>query len=220
MSLIFATQLTAVATTLLAAFAIVTAWYARRAFRKQSDAVNDGRKMINQQEDMLRVQSDRLDVYRGQVEEQHHINATHSEVLELQVHEIHASLEQRERAAEEERRAQAAKVSAWFGGDGSGLWGARIRNASDLPIVDVRVFFYYIAEKTPGGAWEPILRGAPTERIRVIPPQADRFFVIPEQVTSMMDQIGDDIYAVGIRFTDAAGNSWERDPRGALVPGT
>jgi len=35
MSLIFATQLTAVATALLAAFAIVTAWYARRAFLKQ-----------------------------------------------------------------------------------------------------------------------------------------------------------------------------------------
>jgi hypothetical protein len=34
MSLIFATQLTAVATTILAAFAIVTAWYARRVFLK------------------------------------------------------------------------------------------------------------------------------------------------------------------------------------------
>ena len=39
MSLIFPTQLTAVATTVLAAFAIVTAWYARRAFRKQSQEV-------------------------------------------------------------------------------------------------------------------------------------------------------------------------------------
>jgi hypothetical protein len=36
MSLIFAIQLTAVATAVLAAFAIVTAWYARRAFVKQS----------------------------------------------------------------------------------------------------------------------------------------------------------------------------------------
>src|SRR5215471_8640302 len=36
MSLIFATQLTAVATAGLAAFAIVIAWYARRAFLKQS----------------------------------------------------------------------------------------------------------------------------------------------------------------------------------------
>ena len=36
MSLIFATQLTAIATAVLAVVAIITAWYARRAFLKQS----------------------------------------------------------------------------------------------------------------------------------------------------------------------------------------
>lgn len=41
MSLIFATQLTAVATAVLAVFAIVTAWYARRAFLKQSEEVRE-----------------------------------------------------------------------------------------------------------------------------------------------------------------------------------
>jgi hypothetical protein len=41
MSLIFATQLTAVATAVLAAFAIVTAWYAPKAFVKQSKEVSD-----------------------------------------------------------------------------------------------------------------------------------------------------------------------------------
>jgi hypothetical protein len=39
MSLIAATQITAVATAVLALFAIVTAWYARRAFLKQSAEV-------------------------------------------------------------------------------------------------------------------------------------------------------------------------------------
>jgi hypothetical protein len=39
MSLIFATQLTAVATVVLAVFAIVTAFYARQAFRRQSREV-------------------------------------------------------------------------------------------------------------------------------------------------------------------------------------
>jgi hypothetical protein len=39
MSLIFATQLTAMATAVLAAFAVVTAWYARWAFLKQSQEV-------------------------------------------------------------------------------------------------------------------------------------------------------------------------------------
>jgi hypothetical protein len=203
--------MTAIGTVTLAVFAIVAAYYARKAFREQTKEVED-------QAEMLKVQSERLEVYRKQAEEQHEINASHGEVLELQAREIRASLDQRERAADEERRRQAAKVSAWFAKDPAGIWGARIRNASDLPVVDVRVFFYYIAEQSPGGDWEPVLRGAPAERIRVVPPQGDRFFAIPEQVLGMMDQVGDDVYAVGIRFTDAAGNHWERDPRGALTP--
>ncbi|HYB16840.1 MAG TPA: hypothetical protein VEF71_15390 [Streptosporangiaceae bacterium] len=158
-------------------------------------------------------------MYRKQVEDQHVINTPHSEVLELQAREIRASLKERERDADERRRSQAAKVTAWFALDNSGLWGARIRNASGLPVIDVRVFFYHIAEK-PGGEWEPVLRGSPVERLRVIPPQTDRFRAVPEQVTDMMNRVGDDIYAVGIWFTDAAGNRWERDPRGALVPRT
>jgi uncharacterized protein YoxC len=39
MSLIFATQLTAIATAVLAVFAIITAWYVRRAFLEQSQEV-------------------------------------------------------------------------------------------------------------------------------------------------------------------------------------
>ena len=36
----------------------------------------------------------------------------------------------------------------------------------------------------------------------------------------MLDEVSDSVYAVSIEFTDAAGNRWERDPRGALVPRT
>ncbi len=39
MSLIFATQLTAITTAVLAVFAVITACYARRAFLKQSQEV-------------------------------------------------------------------------------------------------------------------------------------------------------------------------------------
>jgi hypothetical protein len=46
----------------------------------------------------------------------------------------------------------------------------------------------------------------------------DRFVEIPEQVRDMIDQVDDSIYVVSVEFTDAAGNRWERDPRGALVP--
>jgi hypothetical protein len=93
MSLLFATQLTAIATAALAVFAILTTIYAVRAFRKQSQEVHD-------QAEMLQVQSKRLEVYRAQVEDQTRMNDKRGEVLELQAREIHASLEQRERAAD------------------------------------------------------------------------------------------------------------------------
>lgn len=109
MSLTGATLFIAIATTALAVGSGVTAWYAVRAFKKQSEAVVDGRKMLGKQNEMLGVQSDRLEVYCKQVDEQHKINATYGEVLDLQAREIRASLEERKQAAEEERRSQAAK---------------------------------------------------------------------------------------------------------------
>jgi hypothetical protein len=215
MSLTGATVFVGIATSVLAVLAGVTARYARNAFREQSKEVRDQAKM-------LEVQSHQLEVYRKQVDDQHQINVTHGEVLELQVKEIRASLEQRARDAEEQRRRQASQVAAWFTSKwfepGSfNVWGANIRNSSDLPILDVRVAFHYIQEK-PGGEWEPVLRGSPVEKIRVIPPQSDRFYEIPEPVRNMINEVSDSLYVVSIEFTDAAGNHWERDPRGALIP--
>ena len=205
MSLIFATQLTAVATAILAAFAIVTAWYARRAFREQSrevraieQQVKDAQELSRQQAELLTVQSGQLELQRQQLDDQR----------------------------EAQRRSQAAKVTAWLDkvsrmtGEPTGragAWGARIRNASDLPIFDVQAFFHHTHETRPGGEWEPVMRGATEEKIRVFPPQTDRFVMIPEQVRTMMDFI-DQTLVVSIEFTDAAGNCWERDPRGALIP--
>jgi hypothetical protein len=172
MSLIFATQLTAIATAVLAVFAIITAWYARRAFLKQSQEVRaieqqvrDAQELTQQQAELLKVQSGQLELQRRQFDEQRQINNAHGEVLELQAREIRASLVQRERETEEEQRRQAKKATAWFGEERHGIWGARIRNDSGLPVLDVRVFFYYIAETLPSGEWEPVLRGAPPEWI-------------------------------------------------------
>ena len=36
----------------------------------------------------------------------------------------------------------------------------------------------------------------------------------------MINEVSDSIHVVGIEFTDAAGNRWERDARGALVSRT
>jgi hypothetical protein len=223
MSLIFATQLAAIATAVLAVFAIVTAIVAAFAFKKQSDAVADGRKLTGQQKDMLEVQSDRLEVYRQQVDEQRQINATYGEVLQLQAEEIRAFLKQREREAEEQRRKQAARVTAWFGTGETPMGffqGARVRNASAEPVYEVRVFFHLLHE-TDGRGHVPVGQGGPPrETTPVLPPGEDRFVPIPAKVEAMFGNIpvNDRTCTVSIEFTDAAGNRWERDPRGALVP--
>src|SRR5258708_2423038 len=102
-------------------------------------------------------------------------------------------------------------VDTVFAGDAHD-WGAVIRNDSDLPILNVRVFFNYIAAaSTASEEWQPVMRGGPPDRTRVIPPRSEKFIPIPDQIKNMIDQCNDDIYAVSIEFTDTAGNRWERD---------
>jgi hypothetical protein len=204
MSLIFATQLTAVATTVLAVFAIVTAIFAILAFLKQTTEVATLQQQAKDQQDLT---------------------AKQTPVLELQVRELEASLAQRKDQAESERRAQANRVAAWFAYrpmdvswvDGENAWGAVVRNDSDLPVLSVRVFFHYIqALSTASEEWEPVNRGGPLDRIRVVPPRSEKFIAIPDQVKNIVDKCNADTYAVGIQFTDAAGNRWERNARGSL----
>ena len=87
---------------------------------------------------------------------------TYGKVLDLQAREIRASLEERKQAAEEERRSQAAKVTAWLArSDAADTWEAWIRNASDLPIFDVRTFFHKIHGSTPN---QEAANGCPSAR--------------------------------------------------------
>jgi len=62
--------------------------------------------------------------------------------------------------------------------------------------------------------------GGPMERIRILPPREERFVAIPENVWSQMTDVSANSHVVSIEFTDAAGNRWERDGRGALVART
>jgi uncharacterized membrane protein (DUF485 family) len=90
------TRVTAIATAGLLAGAVVTAVYAIRAFREQS-------KEVRHQAAMLSIQSEQLD-------EQRKLNEKQTVVLELQANEFKESREEREREAEQRKKAQAAKV--------------------------------------------------------------------------------------------------------------
>jgi hypothetical protein len=224
--------LTAVGTIVLAVFAIFTFAYAARAFREQSKEVSaieqqvkDGHELAEQQAKLLKVQSDQLELQRKQADEQ-------GEVLKLQARELRESIDQRKREAEEQRRSQAAKVSAWLDRDVDSKsldWGAIIRNESDDAIFDIRTFFHLVAEKWTGGDWDPRDLGGPPKRIRVLPGGGRRFVDIPDNVQSQMTGEGlggfgtttKDLrnnYVVSIEFTDANGNRWQRDPHGGLNP--
>lgn len=209
MSEIFAAQLTAVANAVLAAFAIVTAGLAFLAWRKQSREVSD--------------QAEMLGLQRRQLEAQREDSARQAGVLELQAADLRESLKERERDAQERREGQAASVAAWFAEGqplawGDDPWGATARNASALPVYDIRAGFYCIDEPVRGLGWTSVACGTSTEMLRVLPPGETYHFFIPLDVRSQRTECSADVYAVGITFTDAAGNRWERDPRGTLKP--
>lgn len=224
MSLLLAAWMGSIATIILALGAIVTSWYAIQAFRKQAEEVADQAKLLG-------VQSAQLSVLRDQLTDQRKLNKEQITVLTLQARDLEASLSQRQHEAEYQRRSQAAGVVAWFGQSSDGTWGAWIRNASELPILDVRVVFHYIFSERPGmgswwedssavlsgGDWSPVPRGhIPT--IPIIRPQSDLFTGLPNEISRKLPgRIDDTIYAVSVEFTDAAESRWERDARGALA---
>lgn len=211
MSEIFAVQLTAVFTAILGVGAIVTAVLAYLAFRKQSREVSD--------------QAEMLDLQRKQLAEQQETSAKQAEVLELQAKELRESLDERKRAAEEKRRGQADLVTAWFawapvtGAINPGSdWGATVRNASGAPIFDVRINFDWIYDQPGGREWIGITYGSLPGPVTIIPPDTTRHFPIPADVRQQDPRCYDEVYAVSITFTDAAGNRWKRNARGALNP--
>jgi len=130
-----------------------------------------------------------------------------------------------ERAAQHkaDRRAQANKVSAWFDfydtivdGLPGATWGARVRNASDLPILDVQIMVYWVNDPGDGSPWTTDLRYESPERFRVIPPGQNRHRNLPQDIRDMEEECNDQTYLVAIEFTDNSGVRWTRDPRGAL----
>jgi hypothetical protein len=149
MSLLLATQITAISTALLAAFAIATAWYARRAYiaqRKQlillQEQESDQQALIGQQAELLKVQSGQLDLQRQQLEDQRKINEKQAGVAELQAQELRESLDERKREATERRQAQAAQVFVWLKQDSliaEPSLAPYLRNSSRQPIYDLAV---------------------------------------------------------------------------------
>jgi hypothetical protein len=190
MSVIAATQLTAVSTTALAVFAVVTAIFALLAFRKQREDTEDQKKLISQQGELIGVQ-------QGQLEEQHESNERRAAVLELQARELRASFEQR-------RRVQAAQVFIRNATPTEprphAAYGALVTNSSDQPIYDLVVRWRNEGGLITHPALEPDLMPQTTGSIS-------------------MDNPGEvpPVCGVTVLFRDAACQCWQTTDRGALT---
>ena len=110
-----AAWITAVATGLLAILAILTAWYARRAFLKQSEEVraieqqvHDQEELTRQQAELLKVQSGQLKLQRQQADDQRKIN-------NLLADDLRGSVEERARLRQSAEREQADKIGFVMG---------------------------------------------------------------------------------------------------------
>ena len=219
MSLLTATQVTAVATAVLAAGAIVTAVFAYLALRKQSQEVRTLDRETRDHAKLLEIQSGRLDAQREQPTDQQTLNKQQTEVLALQAQELAESMAQRKRAADDRHRAQAARVSISEDKD-PGRAAIRgpalitgyaispsvtgtVHNSSEQPIYDVEIRWH----ASTAGYGEPnpepvgvILPGDNAERSREFEPGTNL-----------------DVSGAVVRFTDAAGVRWLRRPDGALI---
>lgn len=107
---------------------------------------------------------------------------------------------------EDERRAQAARVSAWVEmfrtADGTRSLSLHVHNASDMPIYEVEL-------PLPAPAGEESI----TEFIGLVPPgQTIRRSAPREWLTSYAGP-----EPIEIEFLDSMGSQWRRDEQGALT---
>jgi hypothetical protein len=135
----------------------------------------------------------------------------------------------------EQRRAQAARISAWpsnTGEDAQGnvhinTLGILVRNASELPIFDLAIRFYWrqgpssfqpLWQTSPSGEWPD---GQKALIIPVLPPSDHPVFIpIPQEVFEKLHGSLHDKVVPSLSFRDAEGISWHRGSDGKLAEAT
>jgi len=212
-----ATWFTAIATGLLAIFAVVTAWYARKAFREQSEEVRTLKEQLSDQRALSMMQTP---------------------VLELQAKELQESLAERIREAQARRRAQASQVFAWnavhltdvpevLPGASQQEWTAAAEQATRVPSVDIRntstqpvydVLVEWLLED--GRILQGDYRGTPLmpgEEESVPEPAPPRLKDAPDPAPGVFPGLNapPDRHSLSaqVTFRDASGVRWLRDPR-------
>jgi hypothetical protein len=223
MSQLVAAQVTAVATAVLAGFAIITAVFAIAAFFKQREEVRtlqqeakDQQALTEQQGELLKVQAGQLDVQQQRLDDQRKINEQQAEVAALQAQELRESLDERRREAAELRRAQASRVfiheerldadprvsPAELSARGERPQAAvvaYVMNTSQQPVYNVTISWHLGTAPKGQHYLMPLMPGAEDKDIKLVPPGAD-----PK------------MFGAVAFFRDAAGVTWRARPDGQI----
>jgi hypothetical protein len=211
--------LTAAGTLVLAAFAIVTALYARKAFLKQSQEVAAIERQVSDAQELARQQAELLKVQSGQMELQREQLAAQTVANDIQAHATARQAAERARQAEQAHRAQAARVfltedpfkgrgdrSMAAYGESIGMGPkppsitATVHNTSDQPIYDAELCWHQGSTVYP----TPVPVGT----------------LLPGATHNITRDFASDanlgVSGAVLHFRDAAGTTWTRRPDGYL----
>jgi hypothetical protein len=198
MSMLTALVVTAIATAVLALFAIVTAAVASLAFWKQ-------RQDLREQQELLKVQAGQLETQRDQLNNQRALSARQTDVLDLQAAELRESLAERKRQAEERRRAQAALVYVTVETSTKpAKVGATIHNTSRQPIYDAHIHWIDTGKVAQAGE---------ADQLGTVRPDASRL-----SVRDLPAGTAPSVFIPVAYFCDAGGCTWTLLPDGHLAP--
>lgn len=111
-----------------------------------------------------------------------------------------ANAELRRKQEADERRTQAALVSAWWGHD-ERHWGVFVRNASETPVYDAKFSVLDVHDPNASERFD----------LAVVPPASE-----PALHTAEVRGRHPEHCRVEVTFTDAAGRRWIRDRQGQL----
>jgi hypothetical protein len=194
-SSLLATQITAIATAVLALFAIITAGFAMAAYRKQSG---------------------QLGVAQTQLEDQRQTNEKLSKAAEPQAQDLSESIEQRKSDADVRHRAQASRVFIWedrvssdprvsqaqsaaSGRPPRPVAVARVSNTSQQPVYEVFVSWHHGSALVNRWPRRPLMPDGVDEVVQEIP-----------------ETVNPKTFGAVLNFRDASGTYWRTSPEGVL----
>ena len=190
-------EITAIATAVLAVFAIVTAWYARRAFLKQSQEVSVIEQQVKDQQELTRQQAELLEIQSGQLEVQRQqLNDQRAEQRRAQASHILISAEPR---PDPDTSPSADPIGETF---------VTVTNTSTQPIYDLRFLF-----REGDGEWT-LPSDPPDQAFLMLGERYEYpYSVNIEYVPFLQDP---SLVGAGVAFRDASGVHWRLYSDGRL----